>query len=310
MSVIDPTPNRFYPLSILRIWGMCVLVWALLGCSRAETKKSSGELTHGGSAAGLERLKFAESHQDSALFELVYSNAGSKEISDVRYAQGRLLMNDQGVFRFEQAKKEPQRNLIVYFNPDQEICVVFPKLKIAYHASPEILTGPEGEKLVAAYDGIRMVLCLSNVWNNPEPNSIEIGTLGDTLSLQQQGRPFHWNVDMDPGASVSPITCMRARRGFRQLCTLERKTSTIHQYSRSNKDAFMKGSGGQLLSGNKWSLSLQGHSRQSDFEFTPYPIKKTESDAVSTLFESPPLDPSFQVQQLTLDLIQDWMGFR
>jgi hypothetical protein len=310
MNASGPLCIRRYSSNTLKVGGILILALCFFGCIGAETKKTGKTSSDGGSAAGLARLQFSESQQDMALFELVYSNAGSKEISDIRYAQGRFLLNDQGVFRFEQSKKEPQRNLIVYFNPEREIIVIFPKLKIAYKASPEILSEGEGERLLAAYDGLRMVLCLSNVWNNPEANSIEVASFSDNINLQQQGRPYRWIVEMDVGASTSPISTMRARQGFKQMCSIERKANSIQQYSRSNKDAFMRGAPGQLKTGNEWSLIFPGHSRQSDFVFTPYPVKKTEVEDVRSLFMPPEIDPSFQVQELSLDLILDWMGLR
>ena len=304
-------PSAIKPLSnSQKILGLGLLLFIVLGCSSAGSRKSGKDLSDGGSAAGLSRLQFAESQQNSALYELVYSNAGSKEISDVRYAQGRLLMNEKGVFRFEQAKKEPQRNLIIYFHPDREIVVIFPKLKTAVKATPDIISGDEGDRLLAAYDGLRMVLCMSNVWNNPEKNSLEITSMGDSLSLQEEGRSFRWIVDMDSGVSGNPITSMRARKGFRNLCSIERKSNSIQQYSRANKDAFMQGGAGQLSKTNEWSLVIPGHVRQSDFSFTPYPIRKSEPENIDAMFEPPEIDPSIQVQQLTLDLIRDWMGLR
>lgn len=289
---------------------MGLLLCFLIGCSSAGSRKGGKDSSEGGSAAGLTRLQFAESQQTLNLYEFVYSNAGSKEISDVRYAQGRLLVNDRGVFRFEQTKKEPQRNLIIYFHPDREIVVIFPKLRTVFKATPEIFSGYEGERLLAAYDGLRMVLCLSEVWNHPEKNSIEITSLGDSLTLQQEGRSFRWIVDMDSKASGNPIVSMRARQGFKNLCSINRKTNSIQQFSRSNKDAFLQGGAGQVSTANEWSLTVPGHVRQSDFSFTPYPIRKTESENLNAMFEPPEIDPSYQVQQLTLDLIQDWMGLR
>ncbi len=315
MNVISLSFNPVHFRSLAQAGGVCLLVMALLGCLGADTKKDRSGFTKersakGGSAAGLAKLQFSENQQESALYELVYSNAGTKEIADVCYAQGQFLMNDKGVFRFEQRKKEPQRAFIVYFNPEHEILIVFPKLNIVYKASPEVLSGAQGERLVAAYDGLRMALCLSNVWNNPEANSLESGDGGDSLFLQQPGRPFRWNVDMDAVAAGSPITRLRARKGWREVCTLQHNANSIQQFSRANKDAYMHGGSGQLGSGNQWSLSFPGNTRQSEFIFNPYPMKKDDAGTVRELFSPPTIDTSFQVQELTLDLILDWMGIR
>lgn len=304
--------NRKKPFLMAWVMAVCILtpVLVALGCAEIG-KKAGSDNPKGGSAAGLAKLQFAEVQQDVVLYELVFSNAGSQEISDIRYAQGQFLMNDKGAFCFEQGKRDPQQCFSIYFRPDREILVLFPKLKIAYRGSPAILSGREGDKLVAAYDGLRMVLCLSDVWSKPEENSIEVSSSGDNLTLQQPDRPFRWNVEMETGASLSPITEMRARSGFSQLCQIQRRAGKMQEVKGNKKDAFMRNNMSKLDSANEWSVILSGHTRQSDLVFTPYPVKnREEKDKLHGLLEPPKLDPSFQVQELTLDLIQDWMGLR
>ena len=278
----------------------------LYGCASSQSKKSSK-----GSKSDVQplisRLALAEQQQQYGLYELIYSNAGSAEIKDVRIAQGQFLMNDRGVFRFEQRKKDPNKAMWVYFNPDEVILVVFPKLKIAYKGSPAILSGPEGDKIVAAYDGLRLVMGLSEVWNHPEQHKVEPST-GMGVSVQQEGRPFRWSVRMETGSSGNPIVSMSARKGFRELCTIERKVNSIQHFNRDNKNAFVAGAAGQLQDSLRWNVTLSGSRRITDLVFTPYPVNKTEVEKTLNLLKAPSLEEGFQVQELNLDIIRDWLS--
>lgn len=290
----------------LALFAMVLILAAFNGCASSQSKKNSR-----GAKSDVEplisRMALAEQQQRYGLYELIYSNAGSKEITDVRIAQGQLLMNDQGVFRFEQRKKDPNKSVWVYFNPNEIILVVFPKLKMAYRGSPAILSGPEGDKLVAAYDGLRMVLGQSEVWNHPERHKVEPAS-GMGVSVQQEGRPYRWSIRMEGASSGNPIESMSARKGFRELCTIERKVNSIEHFSRENKNAFSAGTAGQLQNALRWSVALSGDSRITDLVFTPYPINKSDAEKTQSLFKTPDLESDLQVQELSLDIIRDWLN--
>jgi hypothetical protein len=290
--------------------GVCVVAGTLiLGCSTTDKKKKGRKADSGSKSEAsmddqLARLRTLEQQQQYGLFELIYSNSDPRDTSDIRLAQGRLLMNDQGVFKFEQRKKDPQRSLWVYFNPRTEIIVAFPKLQTVYRASSQILSGPDASSVLAAYDGVRLLLGLSDVWNHPEQHTIKASSLGSKITLEEAGRPYHWSLEF----GGSTLQEMSAQSGFRRLARYTKQTGAYKEVSDVNRKSAAAGTGGQSVATTRWALSIEKSRRSSELIFYPSPINHADESRIQSSLEEPKLDSSFKVKELTLPMIRDWLS--
>jgi hypothetical protein len=278
------------------------------GCGKSSTKGTSSDPSQSGEAS-LSRLRVLEQQQSFGLYELIYSNAGSEKITDVMVAQGQLMMNDQGILRFEQRKKDPQKTVQVYFDPNRIIQVAFPKLKLAYRADPMILAGKYGERVVAIYDGLRILLGLSEIWNHPEKHSIKTGS-GGTLLVTQEGRPYRWTIETSGAYSGIPVDSLKAKSGFSEVCFIQRNTASYQQYTEGNKKAFLQGAAGQIQKTFNWNISFPRAYRTTDLVFTPYPLTGMDTKKANEMLVTPELAPEIQTQELSLDMILDWLSLR
>lgn len=276
-----------------------------LGCSSLKKEGGSASSGAGGSAI-LSRLSADEQRKDIGYYTLLYTNYEPGNTTNIQVAQGGILMNDAGVLKFEQQKREPLRNVWAYFHPEREVIVAFPKLKTAYRASPAIFNAPEAERIVALYDGLRLVLGLSNAWTNPDQNRTSVSRGGTKAELTESGRTFRWDMDIDPDNPNHPFSALTAKKGLKNLIHLERKVRSVPSFK-------VKGSVPTPeipTTAVQWSLTFPGSKRTADFAFDPVVGAESQRDRLQVALEPPALDSTFKVTDLTVPMVLDWLNLQ
>lgn len=290
-----------------------LLLACLVSLSAEAAKKGASQkaASKGKPDDAIETLRAAEQRLSLGYYSVIYSNWDPINTSDLELAQGQLLMNDNGAFIFEQIKKDPKRSYSVYFNPDKEFTISFPKLNTAYRASPQILAEPEAEPILAAYDGVRMLLGMSDVWSHPEKNTIKKALFGGKITLEDATRPYKWSFEFDSRQMGTPIQLMTCQHGFKHLVRIEKKTHSITVHSHTSEGTGKAFVGvGQQQPAHQWSITLGKSERAGELVFTQAEISEELAEKFRTALQGPKLDKTVKKQELTVALLRDWLRVR
>lgn len=260
----------------------------------------------------LNRLAGFEEENEYGLYEFISNSRSDAKQSLMKICHGVLLMDDRGVSKFESLRKSNTEPFWVYFNPSDRILVVFPERKTAYQAPASILQDPQTQRVLAAYDGLRLVLGLSDVWSNPGQSQVERKGFGRTVEFQSPGRPFHWEVDFDESSSTAPFAKLNAKDGLKNLTTISRKTTSMALYDQEATQSYGAGNdtGGVQIDANLWQIEMAGGGSETQVQFTPYPKSSIDREKLGRQLAAVQPDKSYQVQDLTVDHLKRWLDLR
>jgi hypothetical protein len=260
----------------------------------------------------LNKLAGIEQDTQYGLYEFI-SNSRPKDPNAIMgIFHGVLLMDDRGVSKFESLRKSNTEPFWVYYNPTDRFLVVFPERKTAYQAPASFFQDPETHSALAAYDGIRLVLGLSDIWSNPERNNLERKSFGDRVEFQAPDRPYRWEVDLDSSSSTAPFASLQAKSGRRTLANISRKTTSMAIYDEAATQKYGGGvdTGGVHIDANLWQIEMAEAGRENQLQFTPYPKSSIDEAKLGQQLASVELEKDYKVEDLTVDRLKRWLDLR
>lgn len=280
----------------------------LSGCNKlALTKAGDPIAPESDSEFMLVQMQAVEQRQSQGLYDLIYSNKMGTQASDFRLAQGRFLMNDRGVFKYEQPKKDADRSFWIHYDPAADLVVGFPKLKTAYKAPTSILEDEDLIPVLAAYDAVRLILGLSETWSDPSKGTTR-NKSGGSLGLEEAGRPYQWTLDFGVATGGgSPIASMVCQKGLSRVLSVARSTTTIPVASGTSGGKPMPD---RPLVANQWEFVFGGSPGTTDLVLNAYPSNTVEPEKLAESFKAPELDATIQIKELTPALIRNWLNLR
>jgi hypothetical protein len=290
---------------------VCVLLgFVALGCLESVKKAKPGNAKVDSDSV-IRNLALTEQETEYGFYEFIGSSDPTGSSQNSRVCRGKLLLHESGAFKFEQDVGDPSRSFWAHAEPEGEIVVAFPLLQTVYKASwATLFQDPEAYQVLAAFDGLRILLGLNDVWSNLSANNVK--TQADGASFQQNQRPYKWKVEFSGDTTAAPFTRLKALQGWKNLVLIERKTGSIKQYDRDSTDAFLKGrtDRGQSIAVVVWETSMEGSALPFQVQFTAYPKTAMSPEAATQNLKAPDVGSEMQIKELTLPRLKQWLNLR
>ena len=302
-------PTRYGPPRL--VWGLILVGAGFAGCVGP-----AKNVTRFGKdydvARKVQDLAALEQENDYGLFEFIYSTKPEKDSMLIQASRGLLLVNDEGAFKYEQQRRQANEAFWVHYEPNGSLVVAFPLLKRMYRAPASILEDPELTPVLAGYDGLRLLLGLSDVWSNPAGNALETSERTGSVTFQQPGRPYQWKVLLTEGLSFYPFSEMRAHSGARTQTKIFRRDVSYKEYDEDATRRVMGGkeAGGQPVTSNVWEITLAQGLRVGQIQYTPYPKGSMDPDKAREQIKFPTLESELEEKELTVAQIKRWLNLR
>ncbi|MCA9449052.1 MAG: hypothetical protein KC931_18180 [Candidatus Omnitrophica bacterium] len=246
-----------------------------------------------------------------AFYNLNYTNLPADDsFTGITLASGRLLSSDDGRFRFDQNSSEPSKNYSITFDPNGELSILFPSLKRAFRAPASILQSPESLSLLAAYDAMRILLGQAGIWADPTRSQFKLRRSGATV--EQPGRPFKWNIDLDSDNLLLPINEMVAKAGVREVLTVDREALSYESLDYSSGGSKFPGKDvrGANVSVNTWRFLFPKASSTTEIQITPLNEQDGQQLVEEGKLDVPVIPDDYRTEQITLASLLNWLNIR
>ena len=291
---------------------VCVLLGFVgLGCLESVKKVGAGHAKVDSDYV-IRNLALAEQETEYGFYEFISSSDPSGSPQNSRVCRGKLLIHESGTFKFEQDVGDPSRAFWVHADPEGEILVAFPLLQTIYKASwSALFQDTEVYQVLAAFDGLRVLLNLSDVWSNLAANNVKTHGGGEA-SFQQSQRPYKWKVEFTEDTTGVPFGRLKAVSGWKTVAQIERRISALKQYDKDATDALLKDRVdlGQSVAVVVWETSMEGSVIPFRVQFTAYPKTAMSPEMAAENLKVPDVGSEMQIKELTVPRLKQWLNLR
>ena len=284
----------------------------LLGCE-GTFKRTSDSGSDSKNEIAIATLAANESRNQVALYILNYTNMpGEGKFTGIGLASGRVLSSSDGRFKFEQNSSAPSKNFYVYFDPNDKLWVVLPQLKRAFYAPAAILQSPEAVSMLAAYDGLRILMGQGSVWSDPSRTQFNPRRMGGA-TVEQTGSPLKWNILFESGDLQFPIKEMEANAGMKSVLTIDRQAGSFESldYSGGNPGGIPgQNVRGTQINVNTWRFRFPGSASITEIQLNPLSGNDAKQLLERGALDAPKIPEDFQSEELSVGVLLNWLNIR
>ena len=281
----------------------------LMGCEGTlEKVRGSGDTSD--AELAIASLASRESRSEAGLFILNYTNFPQEgSLNGVTLASGRLLSARDGRFKFEQSSSEPSKSYLIHYDPKGSLLVVFPGLKRAFRAPGEILLAPEMQRVLACYDGLRILLGQGNIWSDPSRSQFRVrGSRG--AIVEQIGRPFRWHILFEDGDLLFPIKEMEAKSGSKRVVKIGRALLSYESLDYSNGGGGFPGKNvrGSQIKIDTWKFTFPKSPSSTEIQINPLNDTQAEELVKQGGLNAPEIPSDFQTEDIIPTVLMNWLN--
>ncbi len=262
---------------------------------------------------GIANLASQELQNTSVLYGINYTNLPEGEqFMGIRLASGRVLAHRDGRFKFEQTSSEPTKAFLIHFDPNGNLLIVFPRLKKAFRAPADILTSPQVLPVLAAYDGLRILMGLGEIWSDPNRSQFRTRGRGGMV-VEQTDRPFTWNVKIDTDGFLFPIEELEAKSRSRTVLSIAQDDLSYERLDYSSGN--VGGIPGQDVRGAEvriktWVFKFSKSPGTTEIQMDPLGGVDPDKRVAEGGLNAPDIPSNFEIGEISPVVLLNWLNIR